>query len=204
MTRSPIELFWTAKNILCIWKSLNAESPIWFRYLHRSCGNYQAAPSQEYELLLLPESWTHLLVPGYTESLEWPTFWAARSSKAKQSSPSNRRRNKIRLEAFLARNKLAKPRSYTSLKLRLTDSLTYLLTGVKCRATSVAKKLKIKCILSWVIANNPPNHHHPPSNTRVQLMHSESSPKENSGWFCMKINSLQFCVWKLCHWDARA
>ena len=39
------------------------------------------------------------------------------------------------------RNKLAKPRSYASLKLRLTDSLTYLLTGVKCRATSVAKKL---------------------------------------------------------------
>ena len=32
-----------------------------------------------------------------------------------------------------------KPRSYTSPKLRLTDSLTHLLTGVKCRATSVAK-----------------------------------------------------------------
>ena len=41
-------------------------------------------------------------------------------------------------------NKLAKPRSYASLKLRLTDSLTYLLTGVKCRATSVAKKWKEK------------------------------------------------------------
>ena len=38
------------------------------------------------------------------------------------------------------KNKLAKPRSYASLKLRLTDSLTYLLTRVKCRATSVAKK----------------------------------------------------------------
>ena len=38
-----------------------------------------------------------------------------------------------------------KPRSYASLKLRLTHSqylLTYLLTGVKCRATSVAKKTK--------------------------------------------------------------
>ena len=33
-----------------------------------------------------------------------------------------------------------KPRSYASLKLRLTDSLTDLLTGVKCRATSVANK----------------------------------------------------------------
>ena len=34
-----------------------------------------------------------------------------------------------------------KPRSYASPKLcPLTDSLTYLLTGVKCRATSVAKK----------------------------------------------------------------
>ena len=33
-----------------------------------------------------------------------------------------------------------KPRSYASPKLRLTDSLTDLLTGVKCRATSVAKK----------------------------------------------------------------
>ena len=33
-----------------------------------------------------------------------------------------------------------KPRSYASPKLRLTDSLTHLLTGVKCRATSVAKK----------------------------------------------------------------
>ena len=33
-----------------------------------------------------------------------------------------------------------KPRSYASPKLcPLTDSLTYLLTGVKCRATSVAK-----------------------------------------------------------------
>ena len=40
---------------------------------------------------------------------------------------------------FEEENKLAKPRSYASLKLRLTDSLTYLLTGVKCRATSVAK-----------------------------------------------------------------
>ena len=33
-----------------------------------------------------------------------------------------------------------KPRSYASLKLWLTDSLTYLLTRVKCRATSVANK----------------------------------------------------------------
>ena len=32
-----------------------------------------------------------------------------------------------------------KPRSYASPKLRLTYRLTYLLTGVKCRATSVAK-----------------------------------------------------------------
>ena len=30
---------------------------------------------------------------------------------------------------------------YASLKLRLTDSLTHLLTRVKCRATSVAKNL---------------------------------------------------------------
>ena len=35
-----------------------------------------------------------------------------------------------------------KPRSYASPKLRLTDSLTHLLTGVKCRATSVAKNRK--------------------------------------------------------------
>ena len=34
-----------------------------------------------------------------------------------------------------------KPRSYASPKLRLTHSLTYSLTGVKCRATSVAKKI---------------------------------------------------------------
>ena len=34
-----------------------------------------------------------------------------------------------------------KPRSYASPKLRLTHSLTYSLTGVKCRATSVAKKV---------------------------------------------------------------
>ena len=34
-----------------------------------------------------------------------------------------------------------KPRSYASPKLRPTDLPTYLLTGVKCRATSVAKKL---------------------------------------------------------------
>ena len=33
-----------------------------------------------------------------------------------------------------------KPRSYASPKLRPTHSLTHLLTGVKCRATSVAKK----------------------------------------------------------------
>ena len=33
-----------------------------------------------------------------------------------------------------------KPRSYASLKLRLTHSLTYSLTRVKSRATSVAKK----------------------------------------------------------------
>ena len=33
-----------------------------------------------------------------------------------------------------------KPRSYASSKLRLTHSLTYSLTRVKCRATSVAKK----------------------------------------------------------------
>ena len=36
-----------------------------------------------------------------------------------------------------------KPRSYASSKLRLTHSLTYSLTGVKCRATSVAKNLAI-------------------------------------------------------------
>ena len=35
-----------------------------------------------------------------------------------------------------------KPRSYASPKLRPTDLPTYLLTGVKCRATSVAKKLR--------------------------------------------------------------
>ena len=39
----------------------------------------------------------------------------------------------------LKRKQARKPRSYASPKLRLTDSLTYLLTGVKCRATSVAK-----------------------------------------------------------------
>ena len=48
-------------------------------------------------------------------------------------------------------NKLAKPRSYASLKLRLTDSLTHLLTGVKCRATSVAKKVTSKD--AWWIPN---------------------------------------------------
>ena len=34
-----------------------------------------------------------------------------------------------------------KPRSYASPKLRLTDSPTHWLTGVKCRATSVAKNV---------------------------------------------------------------
>ena len=37
-------------------------------------------------------------------------------------------------------NKLAKPRSYASSKLRPSDSLTHLLTRVKSRATSVANK----------------------------------------------------------------
>ena len=41
-----------------------------------------------------------------------------------------------------------KPRSYASLKLQLTDSLTYLLTRVKCRATSVAKNYVKKGVLS--------------------------------------------------------
>ena len=44
-----------------------------------------------------------------------------------------------------------KPRSYASLKLRLTDSLTDLLTRVKCRATSVAKNLwlAVRCSLMF-------------------------------------------------------
>ena len=44
-----------------------------------------------------------------------------------------------------------KPRSYASSKLRLTDSLTHLLTGVKCRATSVAKNTQ--CVLLHKIKN---------------------------------------------------
>ena len=41
---------------------------------------------------------------------------------------------------FLLNQQARKPRSYASLKLRPTHLLTYLLTRVKCRATSVAKK----------------------------------------------------------------
>ena len=37
-----------------------------------------------------------------------------------------------------------KPRSYASPKLRPTHSLTHLLTGVKCRATSVAKNMNYR------------------------------------------------------------
>ena len=43
----------------------------------------------------------------------------------------------------LAKKQARKPRSYASLKLRPTHLLTYLLTRVKCRATSVAKKVKV-------------------------------------------------------------
>ena len=42
-----------------------------------------------------------------------------------------------------------KPRSYASPKLRPTHSLTYLLTGVKCRATSVAKKSPFNTERRW-------------------------------------------------------
>ena len=45
--------------------------------------------------------------------------------------------------SIIYRNKLASL-GYASPKLRLTDSLTYLLTGVKCRATSVAKNVLSK------------------------------------------------------------
>ena len=41
---------------------------------------------------------------------------------------------------FFNNQQARKPRSYASSKLRLTDLLTYLLTRVKSRATSVAKK----------------------------------------------------------------
>ena len=41
----------------------------------------------------------------------------------------------------LSRKQACKPRSYASPKLRLTDSLT----GVKCRATSVAKNSIVLC-----------------------------------------------------------
>ena len=46
----------------------------------------------------------------------------------------------IRVQHFWPPKQARKPRSHASPKLRLTDSLTHLLTGVKCRATSVAKK----------------------------------------------------------------
>ena len=50
-----------------------------------------------------------------------------------------------------------KPRSYASLKLRPSDSLTHLLTRVKSRATSVAKKLETPevadvCVDTWKAA----------------------------------------------------
>ena len=44
------------------------------------------------------------------------------------------------MQRIFIQKQARKPRSYASPKLRLTDSLTDLLTGVKCRATSVAKK----------------------------------------------------------------
>ena len=58
----------------------------------------------------------------------------------------NKKQRKIEQTNILRREKkqARKPRSYASSKLRLTDSLTDLLTGVKCRATSVAKKFKIQ------------------------------------------------------------
>ena len=46
-------------------------------------------------------------------------------------------------EQFGQMKQARKPRSYASPKLWLTYLLTYLLTGVKCRATSVAKKCQI-------------------------------------------------------------
>ena len=42
---------------------------------------------------------------------------------------------------LIQRKQARKPRSYASLKLRPTHLLIYLLTRVKCRATSVAKNI---------------------------------------------------------------
>ena len=53
----------------------------------------------------------------------------------KQEHPG---RKYVVLSNLIAGNKLASL-GYASPKLRLTYRLTYLLTGVKCRATSVAK-----------------------------------------------------------------
>ena len=48
-----------------------------------------------------------------------------------------------------------KPRSYASLKLRPSDSLTHLLTRVKSRATSVAKK---HALSRWALPMEIENH----------------------------------------------
>ena len=48
---------------------------------------------------------------------------------------------KLWFDGFALSKQARKPRSYASPKLRLTHSLTHLLTGVKCRATSVAKNV---------------------------------------------------------------
>ena len=59
----------------------------------------------------------------------------------KQVEETAKRRSQVNHR--LTTNKQArKPRSYASLKLRPTHLLTYLLTRVKCRATSAAKKQK--------------------------------------------------------------
>ena len=61
--------------------------------------------------------------------------WTRKGSKMKS-------KNKIYLGNNSRKKQARKPRSYASPKLRLTDSLTDLLTGVKCRATSIAKNCK--------------------------------------------------------------
>ena len=122
-----------------------------FAWVKRGCGTVSHQKSHQSVQFFLPISICQVHFAGGQAAIIQSYFHGRWEAVTKKGAVAKKREKKGAVAKKGRPTKKKEPgqkqaRSYASLKLRLTDSLTYLLTGVKCRATSVAKNGRGKLV----------------------------------------------------------